>query len=131
MRPKKAILLFCANENRCRELRFMLEVRGYLVVDMEDEGTADCALVIANPISSMNAAYAIAERDRDMPLLVMVASGEEMYYPIGARFVVVKASTVVLLEFIKLAVSRKRGPKKGGHRAVGVGEPSLPTSVAG
>ena len=119
MRPKKVILLFCANENRRRELRFMLGVHGYRVVRMEDGLPADCALVIANPISSTNAAYVISERDRHMPLLVMVCEGEEKYYPIGARFVVIKAKTEVLLQFIKLALSHKRGPKKGSQRMVG------------
>lgn len=131
MRPRKVILLFCADENRRREFRFMLGVRGYLVVAMEDGLPADCAVVIANPVSSTNAAYVIAERDRDMPLLVMVCKGEQKYYPIGARFVIVQATMEALLQLIHLAASHKRGPKKGSHRAGIAQESNLPTSVVG
>lgn len=134
MTPRKTIMLFCADEDRRREFRFMLRINRYLVVGWNDGVPADCALVIANPISSPNAAYVIRECHPGMPLLVMVCKSEEKYYPIGARFVIVKATTEALLQMLKLSIAANRGkpgPKKGNRCAGAVQESNLITSAVG
>ncbi len=117
MRPRKVVLLFCENEDCRRELRFVLETWHRAVVCMNGlaraAGAVDCALVISNRVSGPAAAFDIAERDPELPLVVvMTRKNEHLCYPYHAKCLNPDAKMADVLEAIRIAVARKRGPKK-------------------
>ena len=128
MRPKKVILCVDDNENTLSVRTFLLETRGYRVINAAssnealeilgrtEPGTLD--LLIADLLLPGMDGNELVRRAKDMlpGLPTLIVSGTvaafdralaaDAFLPKGA------ASPVELLEKIRVLVARKRGPKK-------------------
>jgi hypothetical protein len=121
MRPRKSVLLYCADDDHRMELAFLLKNHGYSVLG----GISDyppvprVALVIEDrTLATAVAANAIADLLPEVPLLVLLAPGRKVMppgYPGNAQIIVNEESGIVhatLLWRIYVAAKRKTGPKK-------------------
>jgi hypothetical protein len=121
LRPKKTVLLYCADDDHRMELAFLLRNHGYLVLG----GISDyppvprVALVIEDRTLATSAmARMIAKRLPEIPLIVVLAPGRKVLppgYPGTAQIIVSEESGLhhaTLLYRLHVAAKRKTGPKK-------------------
>jgi hypothetical protein len=87
MRARKKVQIFCQNETRLGILRCVLTVHGYRVVEESDPAPTDCQVVV-------------------LPAIVRVVGAH-------AVFVDNTAPMAELLEKVRAATRRKRGPRRG------------------
>jgi len=117
MRPKKIIFLFSSDEDQRSTLAYLLWTRSYEVRGGLPP-QADMALIVhdwRNSEDSIAAARALPQMDPPLPLLVVVPKLSEYFtglYPAHARFLTRKTPPAEMLEWIRIALARKRGPKK-------------------
>ena len=130
--PHKIILLYCANERERSILRCVLDTKGYRVVGgiSAEAPVPDMALVIDDStLETMIAAQSIARLLPFVPMLVVPnpkrSSLPEDDYPSTAQFV--PSQTIDLVERLRWAVMRKRGPKP---RAINLNAPQTEGATA-
>ena len=120
MRLRKKVLLYCANEETCSTVAFMLETRGSVNV-MQTVSSAETlkamrkhrfdAVIVYRTPSVQDAQVFELLRNRDISLVEVLAK----QMPIG-RGVIVEGNfphnSYQILETLKRALVMKRGPKK-------------------
>jgi DNA-binding response OmpR family regulator len=111
MRPRKKILLIDPDDNRRGEFKFILEVRGYRVVQTA-RGDAD--LIIARWPIAHSSCERLKRNNPRTPLLIIAPVAERMPLSVLADAVVWQSlPRWDLLDRIHVMCSRKRGPRKG------------------
>lgn len=121
MRPRKSVLLYCADDDHRMELSFLLKNHGYSVLgDIPDyPAMPRVALVIEDRTpATADMACMIARHLPEVPLLVLLAPGRKVLppgYPGNTQIIVNEESGMIhatLLWRIYVAAKRKTGPKK-------------------
>lgn len=112
-RPKKVILLYCTCEARRRELSFMLTTRGYgvMAIVSPHPPLPDVAVFVDDMRpDSVDICYMVPPA---VPLLVILKPARfGLNYPVHAILLQHSTSMAELLEWVRIAVARKRGPKR-------------------
>lgn len=125
MRPRKVILLVDADERHAGEVKYLLFITGYRVMVAHDAAAAlalhdlgvDLVLGFADGMLPDWAALAERMKARipETPVIVVTRlkhpSARFALAP-QANFVYEQASTAELLQWIKLQIARKRGPRR-------------------
>jgi D-aminopeptidase len=107
MRPRKVVLLYCADDQRRSELALILDLRLYRVIAgiSQHPPLPDCALVIGD----RDMVRVIKRELPTVPIIAIVKYG----YSLPATVLRPGTSTEQVLELIRVAVIRKRGPVRG------------------
>ena len=126
MRPKKKILLVCADDNHLSILRFLLENRGFRTVAASTAKEAEIAFELA----SVDLVLCVTGRDiRDglittlknsriyIPMILMVEKALDSIHHADAM-ILKSATSMELIERIRVMSARKRGPRKGSPAAM-------------
>jgi len=116
MRPKKRVLLIDADEDFCAETRFLLVTHGYAVQSIskpEDGshfgcGAFDALLTRASvPVKAFNA----LAKQIESPTILLAEKAP--LFMIFDRTLPETAPKSELIEIVRIATARKRGPRKG------------------
>jgi hypothetical protein len=114
MRPKKSILLHCADPNRRRELTFVLHTRGYVVLAgiSPYPPLPNVALVVDDLLAATETAHAIVDV-HDVPILVLAHNIARLdaYPPV--QFLSNTSPAIEILESVRRAALKRRGAKVG------------------
>ena len=111
MRPKKRILLVDSKEDRKGELRFVLEVCGYRVIE---HARGEIAAIVAHWPIAQGTAAKLKKNNPDTPLVVLVPVADEFPLCTSADLMLWDSkSRVEFLARLRILTARKRGPKKG------------------
>jgi hypothetical protein len=117
MRPRKAILLFCADEQTRSVYAFWLTVRGFRILGgiSSGEPRPDVALVIADTtLATANITYSIARHLPTTPLLVLLDPGMKALpdgYPHTAQSIPADSLPAQILERVRASAKSKCGPR--------------------
>lgn len=119
MRPRKTILLVQADEAQLGVQRFILETRGYCVVEAQDEASAmslqelDVDLVLGYPVLNELDWPQLAERMKQAhPEIPILLVGGSEVAAANVAMCAERTCTSDLLERIRCLISRKRGLRK-------------------
>jgi hypothetical protein len=117
MRPRKTVLLHCVDDQRCSEIKFLLTTQGFNVstrVSSPGRFAPQCALVQDDiSLGSEQFAEFVDKEIPDCRILVMcqMARRKKGTYPATARRISDRLPAIELLDWVRLATQRKRGPK--------------------
>lgn len=118
MRPRKTILLYCDNDRRRMELAYVLRIRGgYLIENLDVPSTPDMALVVHGAAAEYACSH-IGRRFPATPLMVVLPTSSRFldYGQLGCTSLLKSESIVEILEWVRVIIARKRGPKLGPSR---------------
>lgn len=110
---QKTVFLFCTDEDRRGILAFTLRTNGYHVVGAIPP-VADMALLV-DDLSCKAVAKDIARSQPELPIVVLAGKFRRYLpysqYPVGVGMLKSDTSMETLIWRIRIATSRKRGPR--------------------
>lgn len=123
MRPRKRVLLIDVDADRLACTRFVLRVKGYAVISTSNATAAERlarsearvdGVVAWSPVWEQRAAYVADRAGTDLVLVRDLAGADRGF----ARIPLVRPTMAELLERVRVACMRKRGPRKGWKKPV-------------
>lgn len=123
MRPRKIILLFCADEHERSVLKLILQLRPYRVIAGISALPPLPALIIVvddRTLATVTAARRISELHPAIPTLVIPDARSRRRpdcYPCHFEVLPRDWKPIWLVERARILVAKKRGPKPGSRHA--------------
>ena len=131
MRPRKKILCFDEDEKELSIFKFVLETRGYLVLEAHTPQEAieiftasfpvDLVLVADYENTRQQLVVTLNNLGPHIPIMILGSASYESNVA-AAMVCKYRCSSAELLERVKLMSTRKRGPKPGSPSALRCGQ---------
>ena len=128
MRPKKRVLVYCADEMMASHMAFVLDVRGYIVTPCDSlellrheldwkQRPLDAALVIETEVDRCGVMVPRLIKQSDSLTTVLLLVQRMCDCPSADIVLLSSASQMDVLERVRVLTVRKRGPRRAYRAA--------------